>query len=195
MHAAAKTRGFASYSRRLAQLRSRCVVFRRTRTVGRSGQGYGLRRAADPPSILQGRLREGSHDLDPSALPPWVSRRRARPADDLSSSLATTPRAPRAAQVCPFDSWREEEAERVETNLSKGRTARVEGGRRAPRASYRTRGCASGNQIAKRARPLCSGARGLWLKWHLAAASPRGGHPTPPPTPLTPTPLGRGATN
>ena len=32
------------------------------------------------------------------------------------------------------------------------------------------------------------------MKWHLAAASPRGGHPTPPPTPLTPTPLGRGAT-
>ena len=44
-------------------------------------------------------------------------------------------------------------------------------------------------------RPLCSLMRGLWLKWHLAAASPRGGHPTPPPTPLTPTPLGRGATN
>jgi hypothetical protein len=43
--------------------------------------------------------------------------------------------------------------------------------------------------------PLCSLMRGLWLKWHLAAASPRGGHPTPPPTPLTPTPLGRGATN
>ena len=44
------------------------------------------------------------------------------------------------------------------------------------------------NQQARRG-PLCSGTRGLWLNWHLAAASPPVG-PYPSPHPPNPTPLG-----
>jgi hypothetical protein len=170
LHAAAKTMRFASYSRNASSNRTQHVVFRRTRT----------------PSPYRRHKRPSPR---PELMPP---HRRGLPTPHRAHAgrgrLARPRRAadggrPAASGQRPAASGRGQERKRP----ARGPCLQGSAERHQDRAWKKSEGHPD--------RPLCSSGRGLWLKWHLAAASPRGGHPTPPPTPLTTTPLGRGATN